>query len=88
MTEANRHPADALADIRSQIKTLRELEAALRAQLITGGDLAGDEHVAHVVTIHQLRIDIDEAVRKHFGAEAIKPFLTSSAVTQVRLKDR
>ena len=47
MTATNLHPADELARVRAQIKTLEEREGQLREELLSGRvGLEGEDHVA------------------------------------------
>jgi hypothetical protein len=83
----NRHPADELADVRAQIRSLQERETELRTTILNGKcSLAGDDYIAVVQTRPQNRVDIP-ALRKHFGA-ALKPFMRAREVTQVWIKVR
>jgi len=85
---SNRHPADALADVREQIKALETREAELRAILLDGScGLAGDEYIACVKLVPSTRLNPD-ALRRHFGAAALAPFTIKTEVTHVRLNPR
>jgi hypothetical protein len=85
----NRHPADALADVRQEIRQLEAREQELRSKLLQcgGDDLAGDEWEAQVKHFDQQRLDTP-AVVKHFGREALQPFFKSTAYDAVYLKRR
>lgn len=82
----NRHPADLLADVRAEIKQLQIQEAELRNELLhaEASDRSGIQWIAQVCNVTQERLDAKAAIR-HFG-DAIRPFLTSSTMQQVRLK--
>jgi hypothetical protein len=83
----NRHPADELADVRTELKALQTREAELRNVLLTeGADRQGVGYVAVVITVKQERLDVS-AVRKHFGG-ALGPFMVGQEVRQVRLSAR
>jgi hypothetical protein len=86
--QRNRHPADELADVRTEIKALQERESRLRAALLDGDcGPEGDDFVARFVTLKQSRLDVEE-VKKHFGMATLKPFFTDKEVQQVRLEAR
>jgi hypothetical protein len=79
-TARNRHPADELADIREQIRQLRQREAELRGTLLGGRhDLVGDDYIVAVYDRLQRRIDL-AAARQHFG-EQLKPFEVEKQIT-------
>lgn len=80
----NRHPADALADVREQLRELRVREKELRDCLIAGANPKGDEWVAVVCPYEKDRIDTAALVR-HFGAEFLKPFTQTTSMAQIRL---
>jgi hypothetical protein len=81
----NRHPADALADVRAEIKQLQIQEAELRNELLQAdADRRGLEWEAWVWNCNQERLNI-KAVKEHFG-DAIKPFLRPSKIQNVRLR--
>ena len=55
----NRHPADRLADVRSEIKRLEAEEERLRAYLLEHPqDRIGQEHIAVVGSQSRLRVDL------------------------------
>ena len=57
--QRNRHPADELADIRSEIKQLEIREAELRNELLADGtDRVGVQYEAFIRTQTQRRLDI------------------------------
>ena len=84
---SNRHPADALADVRAEIKMLETREEKLRQQLIAGDDRVGVDWQATVLSRTHERLDVD-ALLKHFGREALVPFFKSVSFAQVYLKRR
>jgi hypothetical protein len=82
-THTNRHPADALADVREEIRALQQREEILRQELIVSDDHIGAEWEA---TIHN-RAQLDTgAVIKHFGTATLRPFFRHIEFKQVRLK--
>ena len=82
---SNRHPADELAAIRTELRLLEQREAALRDLLRSGEcGLEGDEYIARINTRRCQRLDVN-ALRKHLGTAGIKPFLWSQEIQQVRL---
>jgi hypothetical protein len=81
----NRHPADALADVRAEIKQLKIQEAELRNELLAvGANLCGVQWEAFIKDRSQERLDVKAAV-KHFGREAMRPFMKKVKATEVRL---
>jgi hypothetical protein len=81
----NRHPADALADVRAEIKQLQIREAELRNELLAdGADRHGVQWEAVVRDRSQERIDAKAAIA-HFGREALWPFMKKVKATEVRL---
>jgi hypothetical protein len=85
---SNRHQVDELAEVRREIRILREREAKLRAQLLAGEcGLIGVDYLARIVTQHQVRLDA-QSLRKHYGAAALKPFTTERTVKQIWLGQR
>jgi ProP effector len=83
----NRHPADALADVRAEIKQLQIVEAELRADLINAY-AAGRRGLGWLATVRATSrsgLDLDAAI-EHFGREALQPFMRKITVTNVRLK--
>jgi hypothetical protein len=67
----NRHAADELADIRIELKQLRERELELRARLLMpDANLIGDEYRAVIRTQSRRRLDRNELIER-FGEAAI-----------------
>jgi hypothetical protein len=67
---SNRHPADELADVRSEIRRLQTREAELRVELLAGQcGLVGDDNVVTITERDQCRLDLI-AVRKRYGPGA------------------
>jgi hypothetical protein len=84
----NRHPADRLADVRSQIKVLQAEEAGLRDHLIQHPlDRIGVEHVAVLKTQSRKRVDI-KALRREVGDEIVQRHSDVCEVVQLRLRER
>ena len=84
----NRHPADALADVRQEIKELQLREEALRAELLmAGANLIGVEWEASVQSREHRTLNRD-ALIKHFGREALAPFFRVTGYEAVALKKR
>jgi hypothetical protein len=85
----NRHPADALADVREEIRQLEEREQVLRLELLRrgGGDRIGDEWEAQVRHFEQQRLDT-AAVIRHFGRNALREFFKNSVFDAIYLKKR
>jgi hypothetical protein len=86
--KTNRHPADRLADVRSQIKKLEETEAQLREELIASPqNRRGDEWIAKIIQQDSGRYDL-AAIVKHYGTAALEPFKSNRSITYVKLKPK
>jgi hypothetical protein len=84
----NRHPADRLADVRSEIKQLEAEERDLRAYLLEHPeDRAGQEHVAIVGSQSRKRVDL-KALADEVGASILARFTTFGTAMTVRLQQR
>jgi hypothetical protein len=83
----NRHRIDLLADIRAEIKLLREREAELRAEVLATGDTVGDEFEAVISEMAIERIDL-EKLRREMGTRFVEPFLRKQVATRVQIKPR
>lgn len=79
----NRHPADALADVRAEIKQLKIREAELRHELLKAheSDRRGVHWRARVRNITLEHLDAKAAI-KHFGQEAMNPFMRKNHVPE------
>jgi hypothetical protein len=88
---SNRHPVDRLADVRAEMRELKEREEKLRNEILEGErgecDLSGDEFEACIVHSEQERVSID-AIRRKMGREWMKEFVRSSSIVSIRLKKR
>lgn len=83
---SNVHPADALAEIRSQIKALQVKEALLREKLLADrGRLIGEAYEATIDHQKTTRLD-QEKLAKALGD--LEPFKTESVLVMVRVKRR
>ena len=83
----NRHAVDRLADIRAQIKVLKQREEALRAEVIASGDRVGDENEASITQFTVERFDL-EALRRELGMVVLRPFMRQRVVTRLQIKGR
>ena len=82
----NRHPVDALADIRSEIKVLRESELLLRAEVLENPDeLKGDDHEATICELSVERLDLNR-LKTELGMSVLRPFLRQQIQGRVLLK--
>lgn len=83
--KANRHPVDALAEIRAELKTLTKREEALRAEVLTGQcSPEGEEHVATIRVKAHTWVD-RRALIRHFGAKRVEQFLITKPITILRV---
>jgi hypothetical protein len=84
----NRHPADRLADVRSEIKRLEVEEAKLRAYLLEHPqDRTGEEHVAIIGSQSRRRVDL-KCLADEVGASILQRFTSFRSALIVRLQQR
>jgi nitrogenase molybdenum-iron protein alpha/beta subunit len=84
----NRHPADRLADVRSEIKRLEAEEAQLRAYLLEHpADRTGEEHIAIIGSQSRRRVDL-RGLADEIGASILQRFTTFGTAMVVRLQQR
>ena len=84
----NRHPADRLADVRSEIKRLEAEEEKLRAYLLEHSqDRTGEEHVAIVGSQSRKWVDL-KGLADEVGASILERFTTFRSAMIVRLQQR
>lgn len=87
-TKTNLAPADRLAKVREEIRILKVEEDELRAGFIDGDlDAVGDEHVVIVTTTRSERSDT-QALKREWGMAKLRPFVTETETTFVKLKKR
>jgi hypothetical protein len=83
-TIRNLHPADELADVRTQLQQLKQREAELQTLLLSGEyGLAGDDYVAVISRHNTGQLDL-KALREHYGT-ALNPFVVDSQIDFIRL---
>ena len=83
-TIRDRHPADELADVRTQLQQLKQREAELQTLLLSGEcGLAGDDYVAVISRHSTEQLDL-KALRKHYGT-ALNPFMVDRQIDFIRL---
>jgi len=83
---SNVHPADALAEIRAEIKALQVREAFFRAKLMADdATLVGEAYEAVVETQKTMRLD-QEKLRTALGD--LEKFKSESSMVVVRVKKR
>jgi hypothetical protein len=84
----NRHPADRLAYVRSEIKRLEAEEAQLRAYLLEHpADRTGEEHIAIIGSQSRRRVDL-RGLADEIGASILQRFTTFGTAMVVRLQQR
>jgi hypothetical protein len=84
----NRHPADRLADVRSEIKRLEAEEVELRAYLLEHlADRAGEEHIAVIGSQSRRRLDL-KGLADEVGASILQRFTSFRSAMVVRLQQR
>ena len=88
MEPSNRHPADRLADVRSEIKRLEAEEEKLRAYLLEHScDRVGEEHIAVIGSQSCKRVDL-KALADEVGGSILQRFTTFRSAMIVRLQQR
>jgi hypothetical protein len=88
MELSNRHPADELADIRSEIRQLEDREKELRAYLLEHPeDRIGVEHIASVGSQTRKRINL-KGLADEIGLSLLQRFTSFSSSIVVRLRER
>jgi hypothetical protein len=87
MTTSNVHPADALADIRAEIKALQVKENLLREALLKdGASLKGNAYEASIDTQKSNRLDQDKLTKALGNLDPYKSEHTTVMVRVKRLK--
>ncbi|MCA1415291.1 hypothetical protein I6F30_29790 [Bradyrhizobium sp. NBAIM20] len=81
----NRHPVDQLADVRAEIKLLREREEQLRAEILRTGDMIGDENEALLTEMATERVDL-ELMKQELGMITVRPYLRKKMVARLQIK--
>lgn len=87
MTKSNRHPVDRLAEVRQEIKALKEIEDALRAEIISSKSFAGSEHIAQLNVSNRSVLD-RKKLEATFGKVAVSACTTNSTTTTLRVLKR
>jgi hypothetical protein len=84
----NRHPADELADVRSEIRRLEDREQELRIYLLEHPhDRTGIEHIATVREQRRSRVDL-KALAAEIGHSVLQQFTHFTSCQTVRLRER
>jgi hypothetical protein len=84
----NRHPADELADTRSEIRRLEDREGELRAYLLEHpDDRKGTGYEASIGTQRRKRIDF-RALADEIGGSLLGRFTSYVSVAVVKLRER
>jgi hypothetical protein len=81
----NRHRVDLLADVRAEIKLLREREAELRSEILASGEMTGDEHEATLSEFTVERLNL-ELMKRELGMVFLRPFLREKLVTRLQIR--
>jgi hypothetical protein len=88
LDQPNRHLADELADVRSELRRLEDREKELRAYLLEHPeDRAGVEYVASVRSCSRSRVDL-KALADEIGASLMERFTAYRTALIVRLRER
>ena len=83
----NRHPADRLAEVRSEIKQLQAEEEQLRAYLLEHPqDRTGQEYAATIGSQSRKRVDL-KALADEIGASVLARFTSLRSMMVVRLRE-
>jgi hypothetical protein len=84
----NRHPADRLADVRSEIKRLEAEEAELRIYLLAHpNDREGDDYVVSIASQSRKKVDL-KRLADEIGASLLQRFTSYTSFLAVRLRER
>jgi hypothetical protein len=84
----NRHPADELGDVRSEIRRLEDREEELRAYLLEHpDDRKGTDYEASIGTQQRKRIDL-RALADEIGASLLGRFTRYVSIAVVKLRER
>jgi hypothetical protein len=84
----NRHPADELSDVRSEIKRLEDREEELRAYLLEHpNDRKGVDYEVLIGTQQRKRVDL-RALADEIGASLLARFTRYISVAIVKLRER
>lgn len=84
----NRHPVDELADVRAEMRRLKDREAELRQMVLTKRcSLVGDDFEAVVTNQHSQRLDV-VAAREALGLDVLGRFMRESDVAVVKVRER
>ena len=84
----NRHPADELADVRSEIRHLEDREEQLRSYLLEHPhDRKGVDYEALIGTQQRKRVDL-KALADEIGASLLQRFTRYATITMVKLRER
>jgi hypothetical protein len=88
MADANRHPADQLADIRSKIRRLQDREEELRDWLLEHPEAhQGEEFQVEVGTQQRRKVNL-RGLADAIGASVLERFTRCTTVTVVKLRER
>jgi len=88
MEPSNRHPADRLADVRSEIKRLEAEEEQLRAYLLEHPESrTGEAYIAVVGSQSRKRVDL-KGLADEVGASIMARFTSFRSAMIVRLQQR
>jgi hypothetical protein len=83
----NRHPADELADVRSEIRRLQEREETLRAHLLEHPeDRVGDDYTVSISSQSCKRVDL-KRLAAEIGASLLARFTSFTTSLVVRLRE-
>jgi hypothetical protein len=83
----NRHPADELADVRSEIRRLQEREENLRAHLLEHPeDRVGDDYTVSISSQSRKRVDL-KRLADEIGASLLARFTSFTTSLVVRLRE-
>jgi len=88
MGAPNRHAADRLSDVRSEIRRLQVEEEKLRAHLLAhADDRVGDEHIAEIGAQRRRWVDM-RGLSEAVGDAVLRRYTITRRVDVVRLRER
>ena len=83
MDQSNRHAADRLADVRSQLKELEQEEASLRSYILRHpDDLTGEQYEAIISERSRKHVDL-ESLEGEVSAAVVKRHTTTRSIAYV-----
>ena len=82
----NVHPADALGELKAQLRPLQQQVKKLRAQLLAlpASERRGEDWYAQVSVYTKITLDL-KAMKKEFGLERLRPFMREKPYERINM---